>query len=368
MNRKNLSYDERERRRKEQLAFNDSYLEGFANHLERKGLSEKTADKHYDNVSLFLNVYLLEKDVPPLPGGCYLMDDYLGRYLIERPVYTNPAMIKESATSLKKFYKYMLEADEILKEDYSVLLEDIRLGWPTWRDACQEHNDKRYERYEGAGRSAGAYPVRCSACGRPDVRITFGGVSFCLECHNKRISDDLGVEHFTDHGLHFFRPDDRGMPVLFEVEHMLFADEVRWAAREVVEEDDVRLRDSYEGLEVQLYASAYKDPAISRRALIDKTERRMRVKSLSVSKNIAKPGEAWGGCVQRGRDVITAAERGIARIERDGWGDAYFIVDGYRFTSRDFLQLIAHADGFDLHWEIKDASADLPESWPENTA
>ena len=361
MTRKSLSYEERERRRKEQLAFNETYLTGFADHLRRKGISEKTVDKHLDNVSLFLNVYLLDEDVPPLPGGCFLMDDYLGRYLIERPAYTSPAMISESATSLKRFYKYMLEEDQIRKEDYGVVLEDIRLGWPMWRDACRENNDKRHERFEGTGRRAVADPRRCSMCDSLDVRTFNNGLSFCLECYNERMSADLGVSHFTDVGLHFFQPDDRGMPVRFEVEHMLLGDEVQWTARETVEEGDARLRDGYEGLEVQLFASAYDDPASSRGSLIEKTERRMRTKSLSISKNVAKPGEIWGGCVQRGRDVITAADRGIARIELDGYGNMSFIVDGYRFMSGDFLQLIARAEGFDLHWEIKDASEDLPE-------
>lgn len=362
MIRKNLSYEERERRRKEQLAYNESYLAGFADYLRRKGISEKTVNKHLDNVSLFLNVYLLDEDVPPLPGGCLMMDDYLGRYLIERPVYTSPAMISESATSIKRFYKHMLEEDQIFKEDYSALLEDIRLGWPMWRDTCQERNDKRFGRHEETNRKASAHPRKCSMCDSPNVRTITNGVPFCLECYNERISANLGVEHFTDHGLHFFQPDDRGMPVRFEVERMLFGDEVRWSAREVIEEDDARLRDGYEGLEVLLYASAYDDPSASRKVLIDKTERRMRTKSLNVSKSVVKPGDIWIDCVQWGRDVVTAADRGIAHIDRGDYGDVNFIVDGYRFTSKEFLQLIAHAEGFDLHWEIKDASEDIPEA------
>ena len=362
MIRKNLSYEERERRRKEQLAFNESYLASFADYLRRKGLSERTVNKHIDNVSLFLNVYLLNEDIPPLPGGCLMMDDYLGRYLIERPVYTYPKMISDSATSLKRFYKHMLEEGQIYKEGYSALLEDIRLGWPMWRDACRERNEKRYESYEGARQRASAHPRRCSICDSSDVRTLANGAPFCLECYNERISANLGVEHFTDQGLHFFQPDDRGMPVRFEVEHMLFGDEVRWSAREVVEGGDARLRDGYEGLKVPLFASAYDDPADSRKALIDKTERRMKMKSLSVRKNVARPGDVWSDCVQWGRDVVIAADRGIARIDRGEYGDVNFIVDGYRFTSKDFLQLIAHAEGFDLHWEIKDASEDIPEA------
>ena len=362
MPRKNLSYEERERRRKEQVALNESHLTSFADHLRRKGISEKTINKHLDNVSLFLNVYLLDEDIPLLPGGCLMMDDYLGRYLIERPVYTNPKMISDSATSLKRFYKHMLEEGQIYKEGYSTLLEDIRLGWPMWRDACQEHNDKRFGRHEEANRKTSAHPRKCSMCDNPDVQIFTNDGPFCLECYNKRISANLGVEHFTDQGLHFFRPDDRGMPVRFEVEHMLFGDEVRWSAREVVEEDDMRLRDGYEGLKVLLYASAYDSPADSRKALINKTEQRMKMKSLNVRKNVAKPGDVWSDCVQWGRDIIIAASHGIAHIDRGEYGDVNFIVDGYRFTSKDFLQLIAHAEGFDLHWEIKDASEDIPEA------
>ena len=58
---------------------------------------------------------------------------------------------------------------------------------------------------------------------------------------------------------------------------------------------------------------------------------------------------------------MSANETGIARIESDEHGETSVVVDGQRFTAEQFLDLLSSFEGFDLFWQIHDASDDLPD-------
>lgn len=74
----------------------------------------------------FLDEYLLIEDIESLSGAALCMDDYLGRYLIERQSWDCNKNVRESITSLKKFFRAMLELGEIDATSYAAFLEDVR--------------------------------------------------------------------------------------------------------------------------------------------------------------------------------------------------------------------------------------------------
>ena len=63
------------------------------------------------------------------------------------------------------------------------------------------------------------------------------------------------------------------------------------------------------------------------------------------------------------KDGITYSikDKGVIRItEDDEVNEISFIVDGMVFTSEEFCQLFGGYNGFDIHFQIHDASDDIP--------
>ena len=354
----NPGYDERGRKRDARLARNESLLREFSDWLENKGISQKTIDKHLVNVRIFLDEYLLIEDVESLEDAVIYVNDYMGRYLIERQSWNCGKNVRESITSLKKFFRAMLELGEVDDISYAAFLEDIRWESDGWRVAARRREEEyRNEKRWCSGRVSTMAPT-CSKCQSPNVLVFLDGEPYCKDCYNRHESERLGVEHFTDDILGFRYRDADGRTMRFEVEHMLFGPQAKWTAREVVEPGDKRRKEGYEGIEVELLASSYDSPAAARSALDAKVAKRMRLQSLEVL------GPHVSG-IERGGNVLMAAERGMARLEEADDGGVCVVVDGWRFTADDFLRLMSSYVGFDLVWEIQDASFGLPWRWPE---
>lgn len=136
-----MDYEEYERlcevRRKE----NEAYLETFTRTLEEAGLSEKTINRHYDNVDFYLNEYLLREDADTMVQGCYRIDDFLGYFFIRKCMWSTPSTIKSTAASLKKFYKSMKDHGHISAADYEEVTDTIKDGMEFWLDDCATFND-----------------------------------------------------------------------------------------------------------------------------------------------------------------------------------------------------------------------------------
>lgn len=105
---------------------NDLLLELFEEDLVKSGLKEKTINRHLSNVDFFLNEFLLRAGALPMEKGISMLDEYLGNFFIRKCMWSTPANIKTNATSIKKFYKSMLEHRKIEKEDYDFLCPCIK--------------------------------------------------------------------------------------------------------------------------------------------------------------------------------------------------------------------------------------------------
>lgn len=120
---------------------NEKYLDIFEESLEQSGLSEKTIRKHISNVYFYLDTYLLREDANPMKEGCYLISGFLGDFFIRKCMWSTPATITSTATSIKKFYKCMYEHGHVEKLDYETLVTIIKDEKQFWIEDCEAYND-----------------------------------------------------------------------------------------------------------------------------------------------------------------------------------------------------------------------------------
>ena len=73
--------------------------------------------------------------------GISMLDEYLGNFFIRKCMWSTPANIKTNATSIKKFYKCMLEHGKIEKEDYDILCSSIKDSMEIWQYDYAIYND-----------------------------------------------------------------------------------------------------------------------------------------------------------------------------------------------------------------------------------
>ena len=118
---------------------NEELLELFEKDLA--GLSEKTIRRHIGNVDFYINEYLLYEDARTFEDGVTMIDDFLGYFFIRKCMWSTPASIRSTATSIKKFYKCMMDHEKISKEDYEYLCNEIKIGMPDWQADCEQYND-----------------------------------------------------------------------------------------------------------------------------------------------------------------------------------------------------------------------------------
>ena len=88
---------------------NDLLLELFEEDLVKFGLKQKTINRHLSNVDFFLNEFLIRIGALPMEEGISMLDEYLGNFFIRKCMWSTPSNKKKNATSIKEFYKGMLE-------------------------------------------------------------------------------------------------------------------------------------------------------------------------------------------------------------------------------------------------------------------
>ena len=94
-----------------------------------------------NNINFYINNFLLYEEPIPMNQGCWYVDSFLGEFFIRKCMWSTPATIKSTASSLKKFYKCMLEHNKVEKGDYAVLSETIKDNMEDWLYDCRQYND-----------------------------------------------------------------------------------------------------------------------------------------------------------------------------------------------------------------------------------
>lgn len=105
---------------------NKKYINEFKDWLDNKNLVKKTIDKHLSNVDLYINDYLNYYDITKMEDGIHSVYSFLSGWFIEKCLWASRASIKDTATSIKKFYQCMSEKKYVSVEDYNFLCQEIK--------------------------------------------------------------------------------------------------------------------------------------------------------------------------------------------------------------------------------------------------
>jgi len=120
---------------------NDNLLNDFESWLKTSGLKDKTIRNHAYNVDFYINEFLLYEDAVKAKDGASNIGMFLGYWFIKKASWSSPAQIKGNAASLKKFYQFLFEKNEIRKDDLDGLKEQIKEGMPEWIATISRYDD-----------------------------------------------------------------------------------------------------------------------------------------------------------------------------------------------------------------------------------
>jgi len=127
---------------------NQVLLDEFSAWLESKGLKPKTVRKHCDNVSFFINDFLLYSEVIRAVDGANHVGMFLSYWFIKKAMWASPESIRSNAASLKKFYGYLFEKGKIAKDSLDDLKELIKEDMPDWIATLERYDDPDIEDME----------------------------------------------------------------------------------------------------------------------------------------------------------------------------------------------------------------------------
>lgn len=203
------------------------------------------------------------------------------------------------------------------------------------------------------------YASRCVICGKP-ARVNVGASSYCLDCYNHLTDYLVGVESPTNDSYSVLALDPEGRTVEFAVERYSFGFTSVWTAVEQVPADDPRKEWGYVGRSVSVAVDARltsQEEALD--ALMVKAQRLVGHASMRGTRFAS--GQARNSSARRGEQVLFVNETGAARIETSEDGEVSVVVDGQRLSARQFMDMLSCFEGFDLFWQVRDATDEPPE-------
>lgn len=136
-----IEYEEYERKCSSIREENMTLLDNFESWIRSKGLSEATAQKHRENIDFYINEFLLYESPKHASEGVDEVGMFLGYWFIRKAMWANEASVKANATSLKKFYDFMFEREEVGLEAAKDMKERIKEDLPEWVATMKRYDD-----------------------------------------------------------------------------------------------------------------------------------------------------------------------------------------------------------------------------------
>ena len=138
-----------EKRVKENIVRNEKYLSGFKKWLVKKGLANKTIKKHLSNTELFINDYLNYYDIVKAEDGLGDVFSFLNGWFIENCLWSSRNSLKETTSSIKKFYEYMCENNFVDIDTFKKTFRFVKNNMDELLEKVDEFNnfDDYYDEY-----------------------------------------------------------------------------------------------------------------------------------------------------------------------------------------------------------------------------
>jgi len=127
-----LSFDQVDKLLDTQRAENEVLISLFERYLTGQSLTQKTVKKHCDNIDFYINTYLLHDSIEKPEDNINSIDMYFDYFMPSKTMLGSVNDTKNQITSLKKFYKFLLELNRISKSDYAEMLDMIKACKDSW--------------------------------------------------------------------------------------------------------------------------------------------------------------------------------------------------------------------------------------------
>jgi len=108
-------------------------------------LSKKTINAHLSNIDLFLNRFLpyywgeiSKLDIVDLMQA---IDEYFSDWYIRKVLFSSISNMKSNFTSIKKFFKFLLEIEYIDKVVYELVIETIKENKDEWLLMMKQYDE-----------------------------------------------------------------------------------------------------------------------------------------------------------------------------------------------------------------------------------
>ncbi len=134
-------YEKFEAECEKQKQENHTFIIGFTRYLENRKLSQKTIDKHVNNIDFYINNFLLYENPKQAAEGITELNYFLGYWFIKKAMWASPASIKENITSLKHFYSYMNKIGQVSNEELAEMKVEIKENKDEWIETVQRYDD-----------------------------------------------------------------------------------------------------------------------------------------------------------------------------------------------------------------------------------
>ena len=120
---------------------NLAYLNIFKEDLEKQNYAKETIEQHYFNAKFYLNEFLLRYQPLTMEQGCEEAHSFFTYFFVSNCGWASINNIKKFKTSLKKFYKCMVDHNLLPQEEYDYLCY-------IFKNYQHEFEEAYYNRYQ----------------------------------------------------------------------------------------------------------------------------------------------------------------------------------------------------------------------------
>jgi site-specific recombinase XerD len=120
---------------------NEKLVSKFIEWLSDSKLTQRTIQRHVENVEFYIDHYLLYDDLVEPEHGWEVISTFLGYWFIKKAMWADTTTLKQSATSLKKFYQFLQELGKISKDDFITFKKIIKEEMPDWLATMERYDD-----------------------------------------------------------------------------------------------------------------------------------------------------------------------------------------------------------------------------------
>ena len=116
-------------------------LKEFAQWMRQQDVSERTVGMHLSNAAFYIQEFLLYEQ-PLRPGeGASSIGMYLGYWFIRKGPIASPGTVRTSATSLVRFYSFLVEKGLVTAEQLVRMRQTIKAEMAQWQERARRYSD-----------------------------------------------------------------------------------------------------------------------------------------------------------------------------------------------------------------------------------